>query len=194
MHKKFFLLIICYIFFATCYAKQNLTLHRNFWTPIYRGTPINYCFKDEITCGYEVANLYCHLMGYQNADRIIKAYNLGHTRYLASSQHCFNPNCNGFKMIRCKGKIIHKPIPSYLYTKKHFPYPRYKGERLAFCADGKAKGCGQKAAYSFCRRQGYMQTIGYKQEKNLPITKAINNQRICIASRCHGFEYIDCER
>lgn len=188
------IIIFLAFFSASMFAQQNLTLHRSFWAPIYRGTAVDYCFFNTKICGKKVATEYCRFMGYRSADKIIKANSIGHTRYLASSMHCKNVHCNGFKMIRCVGKIIHKPMPAYLYTKKRFPSPRFLGLRVDFCADGKSRGCGRKAAYSFCRRQGYMQTIGFKKESNLAITKAINNQLVCTGGKCLGFEYINCAR
>ena len=195
---KFFRGVGLFIFFMMGAAQanevHNHTLYRNYWTPLYHGLPVNYCLHDGMTCGRSVANAYCRWMGYERADHSREAYNLGRTRFFGTQIACKNWQCSGFKTMRCGGRIHHQPLPSYLYRKKRFTFPRYMGQRVDWCAEGNGKVCGLEAAYSFCRRLGYTKTIGFARAPHVGTTAAINNQRVCAGTACVGFKYIDCYR
>lgn len=167
---------------------------RSFWNPIYYQFPLNYCLSDNQTCGLPVATAYCKWMGYDKADHILINYNVGQSRYFISKLYCKNWRCNGFKTIQCVGRIKHHPPQRYAYRKIHFVAPRYNGNRVAWCADGMQKGCGKGAAYAFCRRLGYIKTIGFERAEHVGATEAISNQRYCFGAECAGFKYIDCYR
>lgn len=180
--------------FCLAHAADHSTYYRNFWTPKYYKLPLNYCMQDGQTCGLPVATAYCRWMGYEKADHVVAAYNLGLTRYYISQMRCKHWQCSGFKTIRCLGHLRHKPPKHYAYRKAHFAYPRYQGHRVAWCADGMGNGCGHRAAYSFCRRLGYMKTLKFSREAHVGATHAIMNQRDCFGVACDGFKYIDCYR
>jgi hypothetical protein len=193
MTKLLSVLFLFLIGTAQAHDVHNHTRYRNYWTPMYHGLPVAYCLNDGTTCGMQVATRYCQWMGYQRADHIRAAYNLGHTRFFGSRLPCKHWQCSGFKTIRCVGRIHHHPPPSYVFRKKRFPVPRYMGQRIDWCA-GNGRGCGYKAAYSFCRRIGYTKTIGFARANHVGTTAAIDNQRVCAGLECVGFQYIDCYR
>lgn len=188
------------LFHSSLQAKgQSSAAYRNFWQPYYHGERLNYCSFDGKICGLKLAHFYCQKMGYERADQEIIAHNVGLTRFLnlpnqcPQNKLCRGWQCNGFKTIRCTGSIRHTPPKYYHYSKRHFVLPRYNFYRVAYCYDGE-KGCGLRAAYSFCRRLGYMRAIGYKKAEQVAATQAIGNQKLCFGSLCTAFEEINCAR
>ncbi|MCX7115597.1 MAG: hypothetical protein NTW08_06805 [Gammaproteobacteria bacterium] len=181
---------------ATCTAKplNDPTFFRSFWTPQYEGLPLSYCLIDGTTCGLKVATAYCRWMGYEKADHSLIAYNLGLTRYFPTRLRCDNWQCHGFKTIRCVGQMKDVSMRPNHYRKAHFVVPRYLGNRVDWCEFGGRKKCGRPAAFSFCRRLGYMKTIGFAPDAQAGSTEAIGNQRRCFGLMCKGFRYIDCYR
>lgn len=178
----------------TVHASTNKdAIYRNFWLPNYHGQRLNYCALDRKDCGLAIANRYCHLMGYAYADQQTIDYNVGQTAFLSTNAHCRGWRCNGFKTIRCVSTMSHNPAKPYYYRSKRFVYPRFNHERVAWCYDGQ-KGCGQRAAVSFCRRLGYLASPRFVVEKKVAATKAIGNQKRCFGKHCRAFEYIDCYR
>lgn len=167
-------------------------IYRNFWLPMYHGERLNYCGLDNQECGMAVAKRYCRLMGYANAVQQLEDYNIGLTNILSSSAQCVGVHCNGFKTIKCIRKIAGKPHP-YHYSLRRFVYPRFNNYRVAWCYDGKNL-CGRRAAYSFCRRMGYLKAQNFAKQERVAITKAIANQKLCIGKSCEGFSYIICAR
>lgn len=167
--------------------------YRNFWLPTYHGLRLNYCSHDRKSCGLSIANRYCQMMGYEQADQQLIDYNVGLTQFISSSTTCKGWRCNGFKTIRCVANLTHKPPKSYHYRLRKFAYPRYDLYRVAWCYDGQ-RGCGHRAAFSFCRRMGYLQARHYPIEKSVAATKAIANQKLCFGKKCNAFEYIICYR
>lgn len=181
---------------SICTAKPNAReeiAHRDFWHPTYHIQRLNYCLLDGTTCGFKVANEYCRLMGYCGTDQAEIDYNVGLTHYLHSNATCKGWRCHGFKVIRCVNKIIHKPAAPYYYRSKRFDVPRFNHYRVDWCLE-KNKGCGSKAAVSFCRRLGYMQAGGFKQQDHLPATKTLGSQELCFGGACIGFREITCYR
>lgn len=187
-----FVLFLMMESFSFAIPKEQIE-HRNFWQPMYHGERLNYCSFDRKSCGLALANRYCQLMGYVKADQAIKDNNIGLTNYLMTTYRCQGWECNGFKTIRCVGSVSHKPPQSYHYRYRRFVFPRYNNYRVAWCYDGE-KNCGRRAAYSFCRRMGYLQASKYKIDKCLPATQAIGNQKLCFGALCNGFAQIDCFR
>ncbi|KTD21187.1 hypothetical protein [Legionella londiniensis] len=173
--------------------KNTQYFYRNIWEPTYHILRLNYCMFDGKECGMAVASRYCRMLGYDGADKEIVANNVGLTHVLASKAKCQGWQCNGFKLIRCIGKINHQPAKPYYYREKRFVYPRLDSYRIAWCyKDGKE--CGQRAAYSFCRRMGYLQAKHYKKETEIAATKELGNQKLCFGKDCSGFQYITCYR
>lgn len=196
---KYIIILMLLITVMPSQAKTSpYIFYRNFWNPIYHGKLLNYCSQDKQQCGLQLASIYCHLMGYQHADRAIIAYNIGCTNYIVNHKirlnaACCDWWCNGFKLIRCVNILQHSLKSKYYYRLRHFIYPRFNNKRVAWCYDGKT-GCGYKAAFSFCRRIGYMQVKHYTIDYHVNITKTIGNQKFCIGSKCRGFKDIDCFR
>lgn len=167
--------------------------HRNVWRPEFHSNRLNYCMDGDKVCGLPVAKLYCQNLGYEDADKAMIEYNVGFTRDMASSRTCQGLRCNGFKLIRCKGRISHSPPETYYYRYRRFSFPRMNHYRLDWCYEN-GTGCGQKAAHAFCRRLGYLRSDGYKKQANVHETKAVGNQRLCIGAECQAFSEITCFR
>lgn len=188
----FFIMAVLYISGAAAAETQN-KYYRNFWQPEYRGQKLAYCERDHTDCGLCVATRYCRLMGYARADRQTKAHNVGLTNFFSYRATCQGWTCDGFKVIRCAGKISHKPAKPWHYRLRRFVVPRYNHYRIDWCYDGK-KGCGHRVAKSFCRRMGFMDTRGYKIQKDIIATQAIGNQKLCFGHLCRAFAEINCYR
>lgn len=197
--SRFCLAIACLILVNTAYAQiVSPVVYRNFWQPYYHGERLNYCTPEGI-CGLKVATWYCQKMGFERADQQMIANNVGLTRILSKpgrcpvNLQCQGWRCNSFKTIRCVKRNTHQPPQYYHYRKRRFVLPRYNNYRVAFCYDA-VKGCGGRAAHSFCRRLGYRRAIAYKKQDAVPATQAIANQKLCFGPDCKGFAEIDCYR
>lgn len=144
-------------------------------------------------CGFEVANQYCKLMGYEKSDRSIVDYNVSQTKPLLTGQICKGMRCNGFLLIRCQSTLTHQPAKPYYYRERAFDFPRVGADRIDWCyAD--EKGCGQRAAYSFCRRMGYRRASEFEKQEHVTITRSLGNQKRCFGKACSGFSKIVCYR
>jgi hypothetical protein len=193
-HKNLLFILAMLILHSTYAVQHSQRFYRNFWQPTYHGQRLNYCMVGGVNCGFPVANRYCQMMGYTRADQQIIAHNVGLTHYIACPMRCKGWQCDGFKTIRCIASLRHDPPKSYHYRYRRFVYPRYNQYRVAWCYDGQA-GCGRRAAYSFCRRMGYLQVKRYLIQKHVAATKAINNQKLCFGKECcHAFSEITCYR
>jgi hypothetical protein len=136
---------------------------------------------------------YCQIMGYKKADKKIIANNIGFSNYLGSNQKCKGWQCNSFKLIRCVGEISNKPDKIYSYRYRRFYFPRFDNYRIDWCYEN-GKGCGKTAAYSYCKRLGYLKARNYKKQDFVPATKALGNQKLCFGKGCLGFSQITCYR
>lgn len=174
-------------------AKPNEIYHRSFWQPQYHGQPLNYCTLKGSQCGMPVATQFCHMMGYERATQATIANNVGLTHFIDTSARCVGWQCNGFKTIECTSTISDNPPQAWHYRFKRFVYPGYNHYRVDWCYDGH-KGCGQKAAFSFCRRMGYMGVKKYTVQKHIAATQAIGNQKLCFGTDCNAFAEINCYR
>ncbi len=172
---------------------SNETFYRNFWFPTYRGERLHYCDVQGKECGLKVATRYCKMLGFASADQHIIDHNIGLANFLSTKAYCKGWRCDGFKTIRCVAFLPHRPPQSYSYRFKHFVFPRYDHYRVAWCYDGYGS-CGAKAAYSFCRRMGYLGAKNYKLDQGIAATKALGNQKLCFGKHCNAFSYIDCYR
>lgn len=187
------LFTLCFWISFAAASSSSQIYHRDFWYPTYHIERLNYCLIDGKTCGRKVATQYCHLMGYQEARRVKIAYNVGLTHYLATNSACKGWRCNGFKVIECINKIVHKPAAPYYYRSRKFVLPRFDHYRVAWCLE-KNKKCGKPAAFSFCRRLGYMKASGFKKENAVVATRAIGSRELCFGADCSGFSEITCYR
>lgn len=178
----------------SCAADRSTNFYRNFWLPTYHGIRLNYCSLDKQECGKPVATRYCRLMGYAYANQQIIDHNVGLTNFISTTQvQCKGWRCNGFKTIRCVAKLTHNPPKPYHYRFRQFVYPRFELYRVAWCYDGQ-RGCGKRAAFSFCRRMGYLQARRYTLQKKVAATQAIGNQKLCFGNECNAFGSITCYR
>lgn len=194
IHIKFVLLVImALLVFSAQAANDKSAFYRNYWHPIYHGQRLHYCKLDGKTCGIAVASAYCRIMGYDYADQETIAHNVGATRLLEGSAYCKGWQCNGFKVIRCVSKLPHKPPRAFYYSLRRYVVPRFNHYRVDWCYDG-LKGCGRKAAFSFCRRMGYTDVRNYSMQTQIGATQAIGNQKLCFGNNCKGFANIDCAR
>jgi hypothetical protein len=171
--------------------KQNF--YRNFWNPTYNGQRLNYCTLDSKACGLAVANKYCKLMGYEKANEAIIDYNVGLTNYILTRAQCKGWNCNSFTLITCTGNFSQYPPKVSSYRSQRFVFPRVDHYRIDWCYEN-SRGCGQRAAYSFCRRMGYMNAQYFKKQEHVMATKALGNGKLCFGDDCSGFSSITCYR
>ena len=190
---KLFCLIQLLIMATSGFSKVDNNYYRIFWNPTLHGQFLAYCQYDRKICGKAVADKYCQWMGFEYSNQYTKAYNIGLTTFIDARFHCKGWECNGFKSIRCVGKIKHTPPRKWHYRYERFVYPRFNNYRLDWCYDGKS-GCGRRAAFSYCRSLGYMNVKSYKRQNNIAATKAIRNQKLCFKDNCSGFSVIECER
>lgn len=192
-HYKLSLLILLCIAPLLGSATQNNTYTRDFWSPLYHTERLSYCYLDGKACGKSVATEYCHQMGYEALAHEEIDHNVGLTHYLDSNSGCRGWKCDGFKLIQCTNKIVHKPVEPYYYRFKKFVFPRFEHHRVDWCME-KNKACGKPAAYSFCRRMGYEQTKSYRQDKHVAATRTLGSQALCFGFKCRGFSEITCYR
>lgn len=177
----------------SCAADRSTKFYRNFWLPTYHGERLNYCTVENKECGKPVATRYCRMMGYSYSDHYVIDYNVGLTNYIAIGAVCKGWLCNGFKTIRCVSHLRHKPPRPYHYRLRKYVYPYFDLYRVAWCYDGR-RGCGRLAAFSFCRRMGYLTTRRFAIEESVAATKAVGNQKLCFGRTCNAFKYITCYR
>ena len=76
---------------------------------------------------------------------------------------------------------------------RRFHNPQVSGVALDWCLTW-ASNCGKPAADNFCRWKGYSQAAGYREAVDIGYTKILRTGKICNASFCDGFAYIDCEK
>ena len=174
-------------------ADRSKNFYRNFELPTYHGLRLNYCSLQNKDCGMSVATRYCQMMGYAYADQQLIDHNVGLTHFLSVPARCNGWRCNGFKTIRCVARFTHEPPKPYHYRLRKFVYPRYEHYRVDWCYDGR-RGCGRRAAFSFCRRMGYLRARHFAMQDKVAATMAIGNQKLCFGQHCKAFSYIDCFR
>ena len=172
---------------------NDVNFYRNYWNPTFNIQRLSYCSLDGKTCGFSIANQYCHRMGYEKASEAIIDYNVGVTHYLSTHARCTGWRCHGFMLITCQNNFHHQPAQEYYYREQRFVFPRHSNYRVAWCYQN-GRQCGKRPAYSFCRRMGYTQVKYFKKEDHVSATKALGNQRLCFGQNCHGFKEITCYR
>lgn len=189
------ILVVLLTFLTNSYAipADADEIYRNFWHPEYHGQRLDYCAPKGKACGRAIANPWCKLMGYDYASQVIMAPNVGLTRYFGSTEKCTGWRCMGFMLIGCSRHISHNPPKSYHYREKSFVYPRMNHYRIDWCLTPQ-KGCGSKAANSFCKRMGYMKATHFVQDTTIAATKTVGNQALCFGKLCRGFTEIVCYR
>ncbi len=166
---------------------------RSFWYPSYHGERLAYCNLRETECGEPIANAYCELLGYAKARKHRIQHHVGRVHYFANEGECTGWKCDGFLFIDCEGKFKEKPHPVYQYRKKEFVYPRFGNDRVAWCYN-EHKQCGRRAAYSFCRRMGYRESVLFEQDEKAQATKTLGDKILCYGHACKGFKRIVCKR
>ncbi|MCX7117103.1 MAG: hypothetical protein NTW94_04205 [Legionellales bacterium] len=190
--KLFFLL--CFVLVQQVSAgSSGEHYYRNFWSPMFHSGRLSYCTVDGKRCGLAVASSYCKMMGYERAKNEIIDYNVGLTHYLASEAKCRGVRCDGFMLITCEGRFTDKPVKHYFYRSRRFVVPRFDNHRVDWCYKS-GKGCGQRAAYSFCRRMGYMNAQSFQKQTSVLVTRSLGDQKICFGTQCAGFASITCFR
>lgn len=173
-------------------GQQNKII-RNFWHPLYQGERLDFCSIQGKNCGKEIADKYCRHLGYEYANQFTIAYNVGLTHYLDSRAQCTGWQCNGFMNIRCVNYIAHDPPQPYYYREQKFVAPRLNHYRVDWCYTHE-KGCGKRAANSFCSRMGFMDAKTFMQEGKIGATKALGDEALCFGPQCSAFKYIVCYR
>lgn len=193
--RRFLVFIFVLCFFSLQLHANGLQnkAFRTIWHPTYLGERLDYCSFDGKECGKDVANRYCQMLGYDYSSQNVIAYNVGLTNYLSSRLQCKGWRCNGFMTISCAIGLSHNPPKPYHYREKEFAYPRYNDYRVDWCYD-KDKGCGARAANSFCSRMGYLQAKRFVKESQISATKSIGSQELCFGNQCNAFKSILCYR
>lgn len=193
--KRFlvFIFLLCFFTMQSNAANLKNKAFRTIWHPTFLGERLDYCSFDGKECGKAVANRYCQMLGYDYSSQNVIAYNVGLTNYFASRVQCKGWRCNGFMAISCATGLSHNPPKPYHYREKQFFYPRYNDYRVDWCYD-KNKGCGTRAANSFCSRMGYLQAKHFVKEVQISATKSIGSQELCFGNQCNAFKSILCYR
>jgi len=189
----FCFILFCFLAGHMTFASAKNNAYRNFWHPTFNGERLDYCTLDGKECGKTVANRYCKILGYDYSSQNVKAYNVGLTNYLSTNAQCKGWRCNGFMTIGCAMSLSHTPPKAYHYREKRFARPRFNDYRVDWCYD-QGKGCGAKAAHSFCSQLGFMRAKRFTRESNVSATKTIGSEELCFAKNCNGFESIVCYR
>jgi hypothetical protein len=189
----FFLSLLCLCAGQLSAHQRHDKAFRSFWHPTYQGARLDYCTVDGKACGKQVASQYCQMLGYDYSNQHVIAHNVGLTNYLLTRARCTGWQCNGFMTIGCAVGVSHSPPKPYHYRQKRFVVPRYNAYRVDWCYS-KGKGCGAKAAYSFCNRLGYIQAKRYVMERQVSATQTIGSQELCFGMPCRGFKEIICSR
>ena len=141
-------------------------------------------------CGLPIAHRFCKIMGYESAFNSSIDYNVGYTRHIDNAAICTGWRCHGWKVIRCKSRFQKKITP----TRAHiFNFPRMYWARVDYCYT-KNHGCGQMAAYAFCRSMSYDHVLSFKKQANALSTCTLGEQRRCFGFKCNGFAQITCTR
>ena len=179
--------------YASSLAPPQSTVYRYFWHPMLKEERLDYCHEDRTTCGLPVADCYCKAMGYDKVARFRKAPNLGLTRLMSGANECRGWKCSGFEYIKCQGQRQYHIRPQSDYRQEIFVRPRWHNYPLAWCYQN-GHQCGRRAAYSFCRFQGYGKVIKFSPAKCVNASKEIGTSALCYNDDCKGFEYIVCGR
>ncbi len=189
--KVFFFSVLCISVAEAGVNPQHF--YRSVWNPTYHGKRLDYCAMGERVCGLPVAHRYCQLLGYEHADQQVIDYAVRSTYFMDTHKGCNGWHCKGFMRIRCKGELTHQPVNAYYYRKQVFVFPRFNHSRVDWCYED-GKGCGRRAAYSFCRRMGYMRAQEYKIQAHVSQTRSIGNRKWCVGPACNAFSRITCYR
>jgi len=194
MNKRLVFLLLGLMMTHTVSAGMNShTYYRTFWNPLLDDVRLAWCLDGGKTCGKATANRYCQMMGYERSVNSLVANDIGESRYLATGRVCKGWECDGFKKIKCVKSLQHSAQKEYYYRKQTFYFPRFEHERLAWCYSN-GRSCGEKVAYSFCRRMGYMRTVGYKKQLHVFATEELGSNKLCYGENCTGFSSISCYR
>lgn len=178
---------------ASSITPPQSTVYRTFWHPMLKAERLDYCHENRTQCGVSVANCYCKSMGYNEASSFRKAPNLGLTRLISGENECRGWKCSGFEFIKCKGKRTYSSRPQSDYKQEIFVRPRWRNYPLAWCYANHGL-CGKRAAYAFCRWQGYGKVIKYSTAKCVHASKEIGTSALCFNNECKSYEYIVCGR
>ena len=173
-------------------ANQDKYMYKNFWNPKIRNLPLAACFLTKPGCGMAVADEYCKYLNYEKARSFKIAPNVGLTHFFDQTAKCQGWGCDSLSLIECEKKFP-KTHELYKYKYIKFEYPRYEHHRIDWCFE-KHKDCGKKVAYSFCRRMGYITTVGFSKEAPLANTRYLANGGLCYGENCAGFKSISCKR
>lgn len=193
-YMRCILLLILFSSYARAFSTgADAQVYRMFWHPMRGGERLNFCNEERTCCGKSIADAYCKKLAYHHAKRFKFEPNLGLTNYLSGKNQCKGWKCSGFAWIECAGQRRYVRPPLADYTDKLFVKPRWKQYPLAWCYDGQ-KGCGKRAAYAYCRYQGYLHVKDYKTTKHIYATKQIGGGYLCFGRDCEGFQYIVCKR
>lgn len=195
MKRLFGISFIVLLLHTSSIWAQNKTedYTRSFWYPSYHGERLAYCNLRETECGGFIANAYCKILGYAKARQYRIQHHVGRAHYFANEGECTGWKCDGFLFIDCEGAFKEKPHPIYQYRKKVFVYPRFSNDRVDWCYQ-ENRLCGQRAAYSFCRRKGYTKVISFEQDEKVEATKTLGDKVLCYGKTCKGFKRITCMR
>ena len=158
------MVLVFTILSTTVHAQINKDqYYRSFWTPVFKGTRLDYCNSENHVCGLPIADRFCKIMGYESAAQAKIDYNVGFTRHLDNAAICNGWNCYGWRLIRCKSsfKNMNKKI-----RKRVFYYPRMYWARVDYCYM-KGHDCGKRAAYAFCRSMSYERVKSFKKQSNV---------------------------
>lgn len=93
------------------------------------------------------------------------------------------------------GVFLSVSDPCFASSARSFFAPRYEGQPLAFCLDGR-KDCGKPAATIWCQSNGYDDALNYAR-KPVGVDEDLrfaDTGDLCSPADCIGFRQIKCVR
>ena len=188
--QQLMVLILCVVSIAGQAHKADDIYYRTFWNPVVQGKRLDYCASSAKVCGLPIAASFCKIMGYDAVSQAEIDYNVGFTKHFDNAALCKGWNCHGWKLIRCKSHFKKKTDNTLT---KVFYYPRMHWARVDYCYM-KGSGCGQRAAYAFCRSMSYEHVLSFKKQSHVLSTCTLGEQRRCFGNECDSFYQITCTR
>jgi hypothetical protein len=165
--------------------------------PMMNGAPVDACASWGTDCGKPAADQFCRTQGWQAATDFTSVLD-SRTWVIGSNRYCqAGPGtCGGLRNVTCVRNYGAAPAQQqgggadFAPGRAVFDRPQVNGIALDWCVSW-ARDCGDAAAQSFCRSQGYARSIGYlTYTPGRTIVPA--SRQICEGSICGGMLRIDC--
>lgn len=161
--------------------------------PSHCARRLDWCLVNGRFCGRYAAHDYCRMEGYKYASSYYISHGVGATRTIGDNKYC-SGHCDGFFRITCRNKTVrlfdnaNGPVKLY--------YPKVGAKSLDWCLVFEHH-CGQRAADSYCRMQGFKKAKDFRKRHITNAsekTACIGDYRICDPTNhgCDSFHWIEC--